>query len=135
MDGRVWFRVLAAFVLLALIAGIGITAYNAGVATHVQLPAATNGQAPVYPYYGFGFWHPFWFFGFGLIGPLIGLFLLILVVRVFLFALFGARWGRWGRMHRGWRNWDDGDDVPPMFREWHDRAHGRPTQPDDASKS
>ena len=134
MDGRVWLRILAALGVIALVAGVGAAAYNAGVATHIQVPAAPSGQAP-YPYYGFGFWHPFWFVGFGFLGPLIGLFFLILVVRFFIFALFGPRWGRWGRMHRGWRNWDDESDVPPMFREWHDRAHGRPAPPEDTSRS
>jgi hypothetical protein len=38
-------------------------------------------------------------------------------------------------MHRGWRHWDDESDVPPMFREWHDRAHGKPAPTEDASKS
>ncbi len=134
MDGRGLLRILAVLGLIALIAGVGIAAYNAGVASHIQVPANANGQAP-YPYYGFGFWHPFWFVGFGFLGPLIGLLVLFFIVRVFLFALFGPRWGRWGRMHRGWRHWDDEGEVPPMFREWHDRAHGRPAQPEDTSKS
>ncbi len=132
MDGRAVFRILAALGLIALIGVVGVAAYNAGVATHIQLPA--NGAAqPPYPYYGYGFWHPFWFLGFGIFGPLIGLFVLFLIVRLFLFAIWGPRWGH-GHMHRGWRRWDD-EDVPPMFREWHDRAHGRASQPDDTSKA
>ena len=85
MDGRVWLRILAALGVIALVAGVGAAAYNAGVATHIQVPAAQSGQAP-YPYYGFGFWHPFWFVGFGFLGPLIGLFFLILVVLLYIIA-------------------------------------------------
>ena len=133
MDGRVWLRILAALVLVALVAGIGIAAYSAGAASHIQVPA--NGQVPPYPYYGFGFWHPFWFFPFAILGPLFGLLLIFFIVRGFLFVIFGPRWGRWGRMHRGWRYGGGEDDLPPMFREWHDRAHGRTGQPDDTTKS
>jgi hypothetical protein len=38
-------------------------------------------------------------------------------------------------MHRG--AWDDrtagGDFVPPMFAEWHRRAHGEPEKPADSA--
>ncbi len=51
MNGRIWLRILAALVLLAAIAGVAFFAFNAGAATHVQVPAPTTGQAP-YPYYG-----------------------------------------------------------------------------------
>jgi hypothetical protein len=128
MDGKIVFRILAALVLVAAIAGVAFVAFNAGVATHVQLPASGNGQVP-YPYYGYGFWHPFPFFGFSCFAPLIGLFLLFLALRAFSFLFWGPRWGRWGHMHHGWRRGvDDGTGVPPMFRDWHDRAHGQPGQ-------
>ena len=99
------------------------------------LPA--NGTAPApYPYYGWGLWHPWPFFGFGCFGPLIALLFLFLAFRALSFLFWGPRWGRWGHMRRGWRHgWDDEDDVPPMFREWHDRAHGQTTQPQESDKS
>ncbi len=131
MNGRIWLRILAALVLLAAIAGVAFFAFNAGAATHVQVPAPTTGQAP-YPYYGYPFWRPFPFFGFGLgcFGPLIAIFLLFLAFRAFSFVLWGPRWGRFGHMRHGWRHgWDDETGVPPMFREWHDRAHGQASQP------
>ncbi len=132
MDGRVVLRILAALVLVAIIAGVGVFAFNAGVATHVQLPANATGQAP-YPYYGF--WHPFPFFGFGCFGPLIALFVFFLALRALSFLFWGPRWGHWGHMRRAWRHgWDEPGDVPPMFREWHDRAHGQSSQPDEAKK-
>ena len=42
-------------------------------------------------------------------------------------ALFwGPRWG-WGHHHGSWgRHWENG--VPPMFEEWHKRAHGQPEE-------
>lgn len=125
MDGKIWARIFAGLVLIAAVAGIGFLAFGAGVATHIQLPAATSGQVP-YPYYG---WHVFPFWGLGCLGPLVALFLLFLALRAISFLFWGPRWGwhRWG--HRAWRHgmtWDDGEGgVPPMFREMHDRAHGK----------
>ncbi len=131
MDGKIWFRILAGLVVIAAVAGVAFFAFNAGAATHLQLPASASGQAP-YPYYGFPFWGPFPFLGFGCFGPLIALFLLFMAMRAFSFMLFGPRWNRWGHMHHGWRHgWEEEGGVPPMFREWHDRAHGQPAQPDD----
>jgi hypothetical protein len=73
--------------------------------------------------------HPWgWGFGFGFLGFLIPLFLIFLALRAFRFLFWGPRWG-WGhRMygHGPWgRDWENG--VPPMFEEWHKRAHGETT--------
>lgn len=138
MEGKVWARILAGLVLLAAIAGIAFFAFNAGAATHIQLPATANGngQAPVPPYaYGHAYWRPFpFFFGFGCFGPLIALFLIFLAFRAFSFMLFGPRWFFW-RRHGPWRHgWDEAGDVPPMFRDWHDRAHGQPPQSPDTKQ-
>ncbi len=131
MNGRVVFRIVAALVLIAAVAGVAFFAFNAGAATHVQLPASGTGQVP-YPYYGWRFWGPFPFFGFGCLGPLFALLLLFLALRAVSFVVWGPRWGYWGHRHHGWRRgWDEEGDVPPMFREWHDRAHGRPGAPED----
>ena len=132
MNGRIVFRVIAALVLIAAIAGLGYFAFNAGVAqgTATNLPETQSGQAP-YPYYGYGmrFWHPSPFTGFGCFGPLLGLFLLFVALRAFGFLFWGPRWGH---MHHGpWhRGWGDESDVPPMFQEWHRRAHGEPEKKD-----
>ncbi len=131
MDGKIVFRILAGLVLVAAIAGIAFFAFNAGAATHIQLPANPSGQTP-YPAYGYPYWHPFPFFGFGCFGPLLALLLLFLAFRAFSFLFWGPRWGH---MHRRWRHgWDEEGGVPPMFREWHDRAHGQPAAPDDSKK-
>ena len=116
-------RILAALVLVAAIAGIAFFAYQAGIAqgSPVTIEAPSGDTAPLpYPYYGWGmpYSHPFGF-GFGCFGFLILLFLFFLAFKAFRFAMWGPRWG-WGHRHgRGW-----GGETPPMFEEWHKRAHG-----------
>ena len=101
---------LAVVLVAVLVAGaIGTTAYRAGVMR--GLADAGRFPAPYVGYYG-----PFWHHGpFGVLGflfPLLGVVLLIGLVR----ALF---WGRWCAGPHGWRS----TGVPPMFEEWHRRAH------------
>ena len=124
---RTILAILAVLVLIAGAVGIGVYAYNAGVAQGLvdsgRLVAPAPGAAPgtvPYPYYGYGpfFGRPFGF-GFGFLGCLFPLLFFIL-----LFALIrGLFWrGRWGWGPYGPRgNWSQG--VPPPFEEWHRRAH------------
>ena len=132
MTRSIVFRIVSALVLLAALAGIAFFAFNAGmaqgVATNIQIPAGESGNLP-YPYYGYGM--PYWrhvpFFGFGCFGLLVPLFLLFLAFGAFRRLLWGPRWG-WHMHRRGWGSpmghgpW--GESVPPMFAEWHRRAHG-----------
>jgi hypothetical protein len=103
------FRWIAVVAALVLAVGVGVMAYNAGVAHGVaqsgKIVVPPPGSYPVYPYAG---WHP-WGFGFFL-APLFFLFFFFFVVR----ALFwGAGWRR-GRMGGcGYRGLD----------EWHREAH------------
>jgi hypothetical protein len=129
MNGNnITLRIISALVLIAAIAGIAFFAYQAGAANGspvtIQAPSGETLPAP-YPYYGYGMhWHPFPFFGFGCFGPLLALFLFFLALKSFRLLFWGPRWG-WG--HRGgpWRRgWYEGD-VPPMFKEMHDRLHGK----------
>ncbi len=131
MSKHVVFRILAGLVLLAAIAGISFFAFNAGMARgaalNLQLPAAPAGGQPI-PVYGYGmaYPHPFPFMGFGCFGILIPLFLLFLAFGAARRMLWGPRWG-WRHMHHGpWGEKESGssDSVPPMFAEWHRRAHG-----------
>ncbi len=70
------------------------------------------------------FWRPFPFFGFGCIGLLIPLFLLFLAFGAFRRLMWGPRWG-WHHMRYGRWMGDEGEaGLPPMFAEWHRRAHG-----------
>ena len=133
MNGNVGLRIVAALVLIAAVAGVAFFAFQAGVAqgspVTIEAPSGETVPAP-YPYYGYGmpFHRPFGF-GFGFLGCLIPLFLFFIVFGAFRFLFWGPRWG-WG--HRGpWRHgWGEGG-VPPMFEEWHKRAHGEAGQPEE----
>ena len=136
MNGKIVARIVSALVLIAAIAGIAYFAYTAGVAqgspVTIQAPSGESAQMP-YPYYGYGmpFHRPFGFggLGFGCLGLLIPLFLFFLAMKAFRFMFWGPRWGHhmggrgpWGR--HGWGE----DGLPPMFQEWHKRAHGEPAE-------
>lgn len=124
MNGKIGLRIISALVLIAAIAGIAFFAYQAGMAqgspVTIEAPSGESVPAP-YPYYGYGMrYHPFaW--GLGCLIPLFGVFLLVLALKAFRFAVWGPRWG-WGG-HRG--HWGE-RSVPPMFEEWHKRAHNTP---------
>ncbi len=136
------FRVIGALIILGLIAGAGAFAYKAGVAQGIsQAPAvakaieqaAENGQglpAPMYGYgrpypygYGYPYGHHFGFFPVG--GLCFGIFFLFLLfgaMRMLFFRRMRHAWGNHGH-HGPWgKDWEGG--VPPMFNEWHKRAHG-----------
>ena len=126
MNGKIGLRILAALVLIGAVAAIAFFAFQAGVAQGspitLQAPGGESVPAP-YPYYGYAMHHyrP-WGFGFGCLGPLLAFFLLFAAIRL----LFGGP--RWGWRHHGghgpWRHgWQEGG-IPPMFDEWHKRAHG-----------
>lgn len=112
---------LAAILILVLGGAIAAGAYEAGLAqgaAQLVVPAAGAAPAagaPVVVYYGHPYGHPFasGFGFFGLLFPLLGLFLFFGLMR----ALVGGGRG-WG--HRGWH----GDSVPGRFEEWHRQAHG-----------
>ncbi len=117
MNGKFIGGVLLVLVLILGAVIVGAYAYTAGVAQGIaesgKLPA--TGIAP-YPY---GY-HPFgWGFGFlGCFAPILLVFLLMMLMRAFFWH--GPRWGmyrHWGKEGYGAR------DVPPMFEEWHKRAH------------
>jgi len=136
MNGnKIALRIVSALVLIAAIAGIGFFAYQAGVANGspvtIEAPAGGANAVPV-PYYGYGYGIPFrhFGFGFGCFGPLLAFFLVVLALKSFRMLFWGPRWG-WGH-HRGhWgRRWEGG--PPPIFDEWHKRAHGE--EPSDDEK-
>ena len=128
MNGRIAVRVLLTVTLIVVVAGLGFYAYNIGlgqglaesgkiVAPDGALPAAgAQPLAGAAPYaYGPGFYRPF--FGFGIFScfvPILFLFLFFGLLR----AIFGHGPRGWGRHYGPWRK-----DVPPMFEEWHRKAH------------
>ena len=137
MNGKIGLRIVSALVLIAAIAGIAFFAFQAGVAQGspitIEAPSGDANAVPApYPYYGYGmpFHRPFGFgYGFGCFGPLLAFFLIFVAFR---FLFWGPRWGH----HKGhWgRHWEGG--APPMFEEWHKRAHGQSSdaEPSDTSE-
>lgn len=136
-DKKIGLRIIAGLVLVAAIAGIAFFAFQAGVVkgspVTIQAPSGDVPVAPApYPMYGYGYGHgmPFHHFGFGLgcFGILIPLFLFFLAMKAFRMMVWGPRWGhmRHHGDHRFWgRHWEG--EVPPMFDEWHKKAHNVPT--------
>ena len=129
MTGKIVARIVSVLVLIAAIAGIGFFAFRAGVAqgSPITIEAPAGQSAPM-PYYGYGYGMPFhrghFGFGFGCLIPLFAVFLLVTALKSFRMMMWGPRWG-WGH-HRG--HWGE-RGVPPMFEEWHKKAHGE--QPED----
>jgi hypothetical protein len=77
-----------------------------------KLVAPTAPIGP-YPYYGM---HPFGF-GFGALGCIFPFLFILLFFGLMRGLFFRGRWGH-GMHHGPW-----GNGVPPMFEEWHKRAH------------
>lgn len=146
--GRVLFGIVLALVVVGVVAGIGFTAYNAGLTQGIYesgklVPPAADGSvvptapmmAPFGYYRGFGFGgyggfgRPFGF-GFGFLGCLAPLLFFFLIFGLFRFV-FRPHWGRgwggrgWGGgpgMRGGWGDTAEGD-IPPAVREFHRKLH------------
>jgi hypothetical protein len=127
MNRRFVERLLFVIVLLVAVLGVGVLAYNMGLAQGVAQSAQLSDGAPLrtLPYMFFPR-----LFGFGLGGVIIGLF--------GLFLIFGlARRLMWGGSRHGWwmrggpGGWSDDPihaaHIPPFFEEWHRQAHANQT--------
>jgi hypothetical protein len=108
MNRRIAMVVALVLVAVAVAGLIGTTAYRAGLARGL----ADGGNVPApWLYHG-----PFWYPGaFAFLFPLLGLFLILTLMR----GLFWRGWCAGG--HGSWKG-----GVPPMFEEWHRRAHQSP---------
>ncbi len=123
MDRGFRFRWLAGLLTVAMLAIVGVYAYNLGVAHGVaetsRLIAAPGDAAAAIPVWPRHYWgHGFGFFPFF---P----FLFIL----FWFCLARGIFWRGGWHHRRWDYYGHGGGVPPAFDEWHRRAHAQPGPP------
>jgi hypothetical protein len=130
MNGRTILIGLLVLALLAGAAGVGVYAYNAGVAQGLvqsgKVTVVEGGPGP-YPYYGGPFLFRPWGFGFGFLGCLLPLLFFFLIFGLLRGLFWRGPWGwrrGWGAGHHGHGPWGEGS-VPPMFEEWHRRAHGQ----------
>jgi hypothetical protein len=118
MNGRIFLRIVLALVFIAALLGLGTYVYNVGVAQGLaesgKLVAPVPGSVP-YPYYGGPFFFRPFGFGFGFLGCVVPLLFLLLFFGLLRGILWRSHWGG----HRG--HWEKG--VPPMFEEWHRKAH------------
>jgi len=115
--GRGRYQWLVGIAVVALLALVGVYAYNVGVAHGLaeggRIAAAPGAAAPIVA------WYPRpWGFGFGFFP-----FFPLLFILFWFVVLRGLFWrGRWhGRSYCG--------GVPPAFDEWHRRAHAQPGSP------
>jgi len=113
MNRRRGFGLLWGIVTLLIVGLVAAVSYQAGLSAQIATAGATYVVAPHLVGLGFGFAF-FWLL------PI--LFILLIVFGVF---RGGRRWygrgwyGSRGMYDRGYR------DVPPMFEQWHQRAHGQ----------
>ena len=130
MNGRFFIRVVAVLVLVAVVAGLGVSAYNAGVAAGVNQAvqqAVQNGQpVPVVPYAYGPYWHGGGFGFFGIFFWIIGFFLIIGLLRAaFGMGRWGGGWGRGGhgpgRMGGPGAYFGRGEQIADWHRELHRR--------------
>ena len=120
---RFFLGIVLTLLFVGLLASVGWTAYNAGIAQGmvqngtivVPSSGAVLPNAPMY-YGAFGFHRPF---GFGIVGCLAPLFFFLLLFALFRFA-FRPHWG--GPWMRG--GWDPSQgDMPERVKEWHRKLH------------
>jgi hypothetical protein len=125
-------RVLGVILFVAVLAGIGIGVYNAGVnegLAQAAIAAQAAGDDPavvIPPYagpYGYGYgWHGGGFGFFGILFGILVLFLLFGLIR----AAFG--WGRWNGGGRGPGGWGGGGREE-RIAEYHRELHRRDVEP------
>jgi len=123
MNGRFVIGVVLAIVLIVGAVGVGVYAYNVGLAQGMvdtgKVAAPATAPAPyAYPFYGPFFLRPFGW-GFGFLGCLFPLLFFLVFFSLIRLVIWGPRWG-W-RHHRHWDRDEHG--VPPMVEEWHRKMH------------
>ncbi|HJW23219.1 MAG TPA: hypothetical protein VJ506_12385, partial [Candidatus Limnocylindrales bacterium] len=110
---RTFISIVLGLVLLAILGGIGVGVYNAGVSAGLAQAGAVGAGAAAPYVYGWGI-HPFFGLGFGLLGLLFPILFLFLIFGLIRAAIGGGRRG-WG--HHGW----DGGRGPEGWRTERER--------------
>ncbi len=119
--------ILFGILVIVLLAGIGVGIYDAGLQQGIAQSATV--PAGAVPYYAYG-WHGGFGGGFGIFGllfPILFLFLIFGLAR----AAFGHRrgWGGWGHGYGygpgkfGPGPWMGGQDRDQWIADWHRRLH------------
>ncbi len=151
MNRNIIVTIVVVVLLVAVAAGVGLTAFRAGQAYGIsQAPAVATAlaerpdsavaSAPFVMgpgFYGFGRpgFGPFgghfgWGGGFGIFQCLVPLFFLLLLFALFRLIFRPWGWGWRGGWRRDWHHGGpNGEGLPPMFEEWHRRAHGQTPPP------
>lgn len=133
MRGRFWFGIIAALLLLGLVAGVGVMAYNAGVMQGMLVTntAVTEGTTvPVAPFVTPWMMHRPFAFGFGFLACLVPFFFVLTFFALMRFVFRGPHYHRgWGGpgMYGKW-NTEDGN-LPPHIVEWHRKLHEQENTP------
>lgn len=125
MFGRGLFGAFALVLAIAIVAGVGIGVYNAGVSEGVAEAArvaqvAGDGAAVVYPPYvggPYGYGHGWGGGGFGFFGILFGILFFFLIIGMIRAAFGWGRWGGGGRSPGGWESRNE--RIAEMHRELH----------------
>ncbi len=120
-------RIVFIVVVAAVIIGIGVAIFNAGMAQGAAMSGQpSTGAAPAAPYYApyYGPWGWWGFPGIFCFGFL-GLFLLFGLGRM----IFGPRRWRHGPWGWGGPQGFNGEHVPPQVEELHRRLHEKMNQP------
>lgn len=119
---------IAALLLIGLLAAGGYTAYRAGVMQGIaQAPevaeAIQQQGVPVTPMVGYGYPYGLRYNHFNPFGAIcLSIFFLFLffgLMKMIFFRRIHHGWGHHGHWTKDW-----GGGIPPMFDEWHKRAHG-----------
>src|SRR6266508_2793910 len=122
MNRRFGVGILIVIVLALGALGIGVLAFNMGLAQGIAQSAQAGDGAP-FNYAPYLFFPRPWGFGFGLFGFILFLLFLFLIFGLVRRLIWGGPLG-WRYMRGGPANWGEGErQVPPFFEEWHRRAH------------
>jgi hypothetical protein len=111
MRANRWVVLLSAAALAAL---VGVLAYNAGFSHGIVQSGQAASDPRGFPPYAYGWYRPW---GFGFLFPFLFFGFWFFVLRVLV----------WGGPWRRYRYYARHHDGPPMFDDWHRRAHERMT--------